>query len=196
MNLDIDLFRIEGATLSPQKGRILIAEPFLNDAYFKRSVVLLTEHGEEGTVGFVLNKPVDLSVSDVLEGFPDIDANISIGGPVQTNTIHYLHTLGNEIPNSVRVLKGIYWGGDLNRIKEMILGKQIMPDQIRFFIGYSGWRPKQLEGELEQRAWAVADIDPETVMKFMLEKEWQHTLERLGEKYKIWINTPENPSLN
>ncbi|MGB9745371.1 MAG: YqgE/AlgH family protein [Bacteroidales bacterium] len=195
-NLNIDFFRIEGSTLQPQKGRILIAEPFLNDNYFKRSVVLLTEHGKEGTVGFVLNKPIDIAVPDIIEGFPSIDASVSIGGPVQTNTVHYIHTLGDLIPNSIPVLEGIYWGGDFDVLKELVLTGACTGSQIRFFVGYSGWKPKQLEGELEQNAWVVADIKPEMVMKYTSESVWKNTLEKLGEKYRIWINTPENPGLN
>lgn len=195
-NLNIDFFRIEGSTLQPQKGRILIAEPFLNDNYFKRSVVLLTEYGKEGTVGFVLNKPIDVAVTDIIEGFPSIDAIVSVGGPVQTNTVHYIHTLGDMIPNSIPVLEGIYWGDDFDVQKELVLTGTCTGSQIRFFVGYSGWRPKQLEGELEQNAWVVAEIKPELIMKYTSESVWKKTLEKLGEKYRIWINTPENPGLN
>jgi len=73
--LDIDFFSIENNKLAKQ-GRILISEPFLSDTYFHRSVVFLTEHSEEGSVGFVLNKPVDLSVNDVLNDFPEIEEHI------------------------------------------------------------------------------------------------------------------------
>jgi putative transcriptional regulator len=196
MNLNIDLYKIEGVALAPMKGRILIAEPFLNDSYFKRSVVLLTEHNNEGSVGFVLNKPVEVNVADILEDFPDIGANVTMGGPVQTNSVHYLHTLGEKIPNSINVLPGIYWGGDFEAIKRLILMGQLGAREIRFFIGYSGWKPQQLDSELDQRAWAVSDIDPDRVMDVLKQDSWQKTLEDLGSKYKIWINTPENPGFN
>jgi putative transcriptional regulator len=196
MNLNIDLYKIEGVGLAPQRGRILISEPFLNDTYFKRSVVLLTEHSEEGSVGFVLNKPVDVSVADILEDFPDVGAHVTIGGPVQTNTVHYLHTLGEVIPNSINVLPGIFWGGDFDAVKKMIFAGQIGAREIRFFIGYSGWKPLQLEEELEQNAWVVSEIDPVRVMQLQNQNSWQKTLENLGGKYKIWINTPENPGFN
>jgi putative transcriptional regulator len=196
MNLNIDLFKIEGVTLAPQRGRILVAEPFLNDSYFKRSVVLLTEHTTEGTVGFVLNKPVEISVADILDGFPDFGANVTLGGPVQTNTVHYLHTLGELIPNSVEVVQGVFWGGDFDAVKNLILAGRIGIRDIRFFIGYSGWRAKQLEEELEQNAWVVTDINPSHIMQVLDQNSWQKVLESLGSKYRIWINTPENPGLN
>ena len=163
MELDIDFFSIENNKVAKQ-GRVLISEPFLNDTYFRRSVVLLTEHSEEGSVGFVLNKPVALSVDDVLTDFPEIDTEVSIGGPVNTNTIHYIHTLGDTIPNSVKVFNNLYWGGDFDVIKQMISDGQIKGSEIRFFLGYAGWSPKQLENELSENAWLVSEMKAEQIM--------------------------------
>lgn len=193
--LDIDFFKIENTKVARQ-GRILISEPFLNDTYFRRSVVLLTEHSEEGSVGFVLNKPVELTVSDVLKDFPEIDASISIGGPVNTNTVHYIHSLGSVIPDSVKVMKNLYWGGDFETIKSLITQGKIGRHDIRFFLGYAGWSPKQLDNELSGNAWVIAELDAETIMKSNNLTMWQETLHRLGSKYKTWINFPENPGLN
>jgi|OpeIllAssembly_1097287.scaffolds.fasta_scaffold68893_4 putative transcriptional regulator len=193
--LDIDFFKIENTKVARQ-GRILISEPFLNDTYFRRSVVLLTEHSEEGSVGFVLNKPVELSVSDVLKDFPEIDASISIGGPVNTNTVHYIHSLGSLIPNSVKVMKNLYWGGDFETIKSLIIQGKIGRYDIRFFLGYAGWSPKQLENELSGNAWVVSELDAETIMKSSNLSMWHETLHTLGSKYKTWVNFPENPGLN
>jgi putative transcriptional regulator len=193
--LDIDFFKIENTKVARQ-GRILISEPFLSDTYFRRSVVLLTEHSEEGSVGFVLNKPVELSVSEILKDFPEIDASISIGGPVNTNTVHYIHSLGALIPGSVRVMKNLYWGGDFETIKNLILQDRIGQNEIRFFLGYAGWSPKQLENELSGNAWVVADLDADTIMRSSNLTMWQETLNKLGSKYKTWVNFPENPGLN
>jgi len=196
MNLNHDFYKLEGHLVAPKKGKILISEPFLNDSYFKRSVVLLTEHSKEGTVGFVLNKPVELSVSDILEGFPPFETDISIGGPVGTNTVHYIHTLGDVIPNSAKIMQGIYWGGDFETIKKLAGAGAIAPKQLRFFLGYSGWRPDQLEEELAQNAWAVEDIDPSKVMNYTMESSWKAMLEEFGERYKMWLLTPDTPNLN
>jgi putative transcriptional regulator len=196
MKLNFDLYKLEGKLHTPKKGKILISEPFLSDNYFKRSVVLITEHSKEGTVGFILNKPVELSVADILEDFPSFEADISIGGPVGTNTVHYIHTLGDLIPNSAKIMKGIYWGGDFDAVKRLANAGTINPKQLRFFLGYSGWRPDQLEEELEQNAWAVEDIDPGKVMNYTLESTWKSTLEEFGERYKMWLLTPDTPNLN
>jgi len=195
MNLNIDFFKItdnETAT----SGRVLIAEPFLNDTYFKRSVVFITEHKAEGSVGFVLNKPVELKVQDVIQNFPFIDSGISIGGPVNTNTLHYIHTLGDLLPDSVKVLDNIYWGGDFETLKKFIAEGKIKKDQIRFFLGYSGWSEQQLEKELKENAWLVTNINSEMIMKGEEEGFWNQILEKMDNKYQVWANFPENPGLN
>ena len=193
--LNIDFFSIDNNKVAKQ-GRVLVSEPFLNDTYFRRSVVLLTEHSKEGSVGFVLNKPVDLALNDVLADFPVIDSRISIGGPVNTNSIHYIHTLGDDIPGSIHVLENIFWGGDFDRVKEMIGNGEIKPKDIRFFLGYAGWSPKQLENELSEHAWIVTELEGKTIMADPDLNLWQDTLRGLEDKYRTWINFPENPSLN
>lgn len=196
MNLNYNFFEIEDKYLAPAKGKVLISEPFLRDSYFKRSIVFLTEHNKEGSVGFVLNKPVDLPVNEVIKDFPEINAGVSIGGPVGTNTVHYLHTLGDIVPNSVNVIDDIYWGGDFDFIKGLIKAEKVMGDQIRFFLGYSGWNPNQLENELSENSWLVAEIDSMDIMRINTPEIWKDILAKLGDRYKIWANFPENPGLN
>ncbi len=195
MQIHYDFFQTEN-TLLPQKGRILISEPFLMDNYFKRSIVLITEHSDEGTVGFVLNKPVNMKVNEIVSDFPEIEAVVSIGGPVQTNTLHYIHTLGDIIPNSMKVLDNIYWGGEFDVIKRLLESGSLNQENIRFFLGYSGWQSNQLEDELSENAWVVADIGPEEIMSPMNKFFWNKTLHRLGKKYQMWANFPENPQMN
>jgi len=195
MELDFNIFKIEYNKVEPKKGRVLVSEPFLQDTYFKRSLVLLTEHSDEGAVGFVLNKPLEVKVNEVMNDFPISLASVSIGGPVSTNTIHYLHTLGDLIPNSVHVMDNIYWGGDFDTIKNMVRAGEISSEHIRFFLGYSGWHAGQLENELEQNSWLVTEIKSSLIMKPNT-NIWKNTLSQLGEKYRIWANFPENPSLN
>jgi putative transcriptional regulator len=196
MKSEIDFFKIETNNIAPQKGRILVAEPFLNDIYFKRSIVYLTEHNNEGSIGFVLNKPVNLQISEVINDFPEFECDISIGGPVSTNTVHYIHTLGEIIPNSVNVGEGIYWGGDFDTLKQLIKEKALIKKQVRFFLGYSGWVPKQLDDELAQNSWLVSAMDATTIMNGNMNEIWQQVLNNLGGRYRMWINSPENPNLN
>jgi len=132
MDFNLDFFKITGKQVV-QKGSVLISEPFLNDTYFKRSVVILTEHSKEGSIGFVLNKQVDLKVQNVIQDFPEIDTGICIGGPVNTNTIHYIHTLGDLIPESVLVKDNIYWGGSFEVLKQMIASGNVKKQQAMHF---------------------------------------------------------------
>lgn len=196
MNFSFDIFKIDSNNIKPKQGRILISDPFLADNYFKRSVVLLTEHNEKGTVGFVLNNPVSVKVNDILAHFPRIDSKISIGGPVSTNTVHYLHTLGETIPESVHVAGNIYWGGDFDVLKQLIADGIADVSKVRFFIGYSGWEPNQLEREISENSWIVSEMNPEQVMSSVERITWNNTLKNLGGKYKLWLNFPENPSMN
>lgn len=195
MEINYNFFDPENRIL-PAKGKILISEPFLQDNYFKRSIVLLTEHTSEGTVGFVLNKPVNLKVDEVIIDFPKIDALVSLGGPVSTNTLHYLHTLGDIIPNSVKVIDQIYWGGDFEIVKKLIESGNLNKENIRFFLGYSGWRANQLEDELSANAWVVSEINPHEIMVPMNKMKWSSTLKRMGKKFEMWTNFPENPQMN
>jgi len=195
MHIHYDFFQT-GNSLLPQKGRILISEPFLMDNYFKRSIVLLTEHNADGSVGFVMNKPVNMRVNEIMADFPEIDAIVSLGGPVQTNTLHYLHTMGDIIPGSMKVVDNIYWGGEFDVIKRLLITNTLNNQNIRFFLGYSGWQPNQLEDELADNAWVVADIDPAEIMTPMNKYFWNTTLNKLGKKYQMWANFPENPQNN
>jgi len=195
MYLDFDFLNIEHENLAPKQGRILISEPLLSDSYFKRSVVLITEYSDQGAVGFVLNKPVDLPLNEVLADFPDFNAQVYIGGPVAKDTIHFLHTLGELVPNSVHVLDNIYWGGNFESLKELIAEGIVESSQVRFFLGYSGWSPNQLEDEIEENAWIVTRVESDKIMS--ADKDiWKKTLDELGKKYKVWANFPENPAMN
>ncbi len=195
MDLDLDLFKIKHNNIAPSKGRILLSEPFSKDIYFKRSVVLLTEHNPHGSVGFILNKPIDFNINKLIKDFPEFTANVSIGGPVKTDSIHFVHVLGDLIPGSMHVMDDLYWGGDFDTLKELIVTGIIKPDQIRFFVGYSGWHPKQLDNEIGKDFWLVTKLTSHDIMAFS-DDIWKQTLSKLGEKYKIWSNFPENPGMN
>jgi putative transcriptional regulator len=177
-------------------GKILVSEPFLLDSYFKRSVILLGEHGEEGTVGFILNKPTDLKLNDALEDFPAFDVPLYFGGPVQTDTIHFLHTVGEKLEGSKRILNGLYWGGDLEELKLMIETNQIDINEIRFFAGYSGWEPNQLEDELKGNTWLVSAGQKDFAFSTHPEELWGQALRKMGSSYAVLANFPEDPSLN
>lgn len=195
MPLNIDIFKIRTNNVLPKKGRILIAEPFLPGSYFNRSIVFLVEHGSEGTVGFILNKPVDFEVVGFDEEFPNFKERLYVGGPVSNESVYYIHTMGDLIPNSVKIMDGLFWGGDFDHLKDLIHTGFADNTKVRFFLGYSGWDKDQLKEELDEDSWLVADISPKIVMQSS-EALWKDMVKQLGGKYSLWENFPENPALN
>lgn len=196
MDESYDIFRFESNDIEPEKGRVLIAEPFLGGQYFHRSVVLLTEFSDEGAVGFVLNKPVHLNVNEVLTGLEAFKSDVFVGGPVQNNQIYYLHTVPELIPNSFQILDNLFWGGDFEILKELISSKKIEHDQIRFFAGYSGWSAGQLEDEIKENSWLVSSLDLTDLMSVDNNDIWKKALSQLGGNYKLWANFPKDQNMN
>lgn len=190
------IINIKANSTKPIKGNILISEPLLADYYFKRSVVLLAEHDDDGSFGIILNKPIDKKFNEVVSGFPDFGGRIFLGGPVSNSNLFFVHTLGNLIQDSLEIMDGLYWGGDIEEVREMLLLKQIDASQIRFCVGYSGWESKQLEAELERNSWLVSKLPASALMATDPEKLWDYALEKLGKEYSYWSNFPTDPGLN
>lgn len=125
-----------------------------------------------------------------------MDAIVYLGGPVQQNSLHYLHRIEELRGDSEEIQKGVYWGGDFERIRELAEQKQIDPSQIRFFIGYSGWAPGQLDAEMASKTWIVAKGKASFTFSDDSENLWKDILASMGSKYKPLSNYPENPSDN
>jgi putative transcriptional regulator len=181
----------------PKKGNLLIAEPStLGDVSFNRSVVLLAEHNNEGSIGFILNKPLNYTINDLL---PEIEASFKIynGGPVEQDNLYFIHNIPEIIPKSLEISNGIYWGGDFETTKHLINSGQISKSNIRFFLGYSGWSINQLELELNETAWIVSE---NSLKKDLLSKSsnqfWKEKILEQGGEYVLFSNSPENPMLN
>jgi putative transcriptional regulator len=196
MQPELDMFAILPEDKIPEKGKILISEPFLPDTFFNRTIVYLTDHTPQGSVGFILNKKLDLNISDAIFGFDGMNENLNMGGPVAPDTVHYLHNLGELIPNSVHVAGNIFWGGDIDAIRELIKNGKIEQSHIRFFLGYSGWSPGQLERELEENSWVIANVESDIVMNNRGEDTWKSVLRSLKNKYRIWADFPDSPDMN
>lgn len=184
------------AQIKPRAGALLISEPFLPDDNFKRSVVLLCEHNDEGTIGFILNRPLGVTVTEAVEDFPSFPSSLYLGGPVENNTLHYLHRLGEEIPGSVEVLDGLFWGGNFEILKAKLGQGVIKEEDIRFFLGYSGWSPGQLDDELKEKSWIVSQAKSQYVFETETDLLWKTILQEMGGQYFIMSNFPDNPQLN
>ena len=184
-------------TTKPKKGNLLIAEPsIIGDISFNRSVVLLADHTEEGSIGFILNKPFDFGVKDLVPEI-EIDFKVYNGGPVEQDNLYFIHKIPELIPNSIEISLGIYWGGDFSKIVDLVNSNKISDTDIRFFLGYSGWDENQLENELLSNSWVVVE---NKYKNDIISKEdvsfWKEKMVELGGQYSIWSNAPENPSYN
>ena len=183
-------------TINPEKGKILISEPFLNDPNFKRTIILLTEHGDDGSVGFVMNKPTDYRIHEVIEDFPEFDSVVYYGGPVQLNTLQFIYRGENVIEGSIEISPGLYWGGSFDILKALITSNAVEASDFRFFLGYSGWIEGQIEDELKLNSWIVSDTTIENIFSDEPDKLWRETLKGMGKKFAILASFPENPSVN
>jgi len=183
-------------TLRPQKGRLLIAEPsILNDNSFNRSIILLTEHSNNSSVGFILNKPMGYVINDLI---PEMDCNFSVyqGGPVEQDNLYFIHRIPDLLEGSIEVAEGIYWGGNFEQLKELIINNTIKEHEIRFFLGYSGWSSDQLDDELKTESWFISENEYDNIFCVNENTIWKDQLMQKGGKYKIWANAPRDISLN
>jgi putative transcriptional regulator len=182
--------------IKPKKGCILVSEPFLPDPNFERTIILLCEHNAEGSFGFVLNKPSQAKIIDLIEGMKNFDATVYVGGPVQQDTLHYIHRF-DTLEDAVEIGDGIYWGGNFEQLNLMLLSQQVEVADLKFFLGYSGWSEGQLEEELKANSWIVSDqVDEKLIFETDAEVMWQKALKAMGGRFSVYSNYPVDPRLN
>lgn len=177
-------------------GDILIAKPFLQDGYFKRSVIYVCEHNDNGSLGFVVNKPQGLLLKDIFPHLKNANFPLFEGGPVSTNQLFYTHTLGLKISDSVEVTKGVYWGGNFMEISHMIEHGKLSTKDIRFYIGYAGWESAQLERELETESWFSVKANYDELILSNPDDMWPDELNKINPSFKAFTDFPFDPSLN
>lgn len=178
-----------------EKGSLLIAEPsILGDHSFARSVILLSEHNQGGSVGFIINKPSAYTLNELVY---TVDASFTVfnGGPVAQDNLYFIHNVPEIIPNSVEISNNIYWGGDFETTLNAINERKISKENIRFFLGYSGWEIGQLQREIDQKSWIITS-NPYNIFKTVVSELWKKELSKMGGDYAVWSNAPENPNLN
>jgi Putative transcriptional regulator len=194
-----NIFKIAHNDLLPAQGSLLISEPFTQDYYFQRSVVLLVEHGKDGSTGFVLNKKTDYVVNTF---FPELEKyeNIPIylGGPVSSNRLFFIHSLGTDIiPGTIKINDNLFFDGDFNTLKQYIIGGNPINGKVKFLLGYSGWQGSQLSTEINDNSWLVSqEVNNKVILLAEGESYWKSSLELLGNKYKAWSRYPKYPHLN
>jgi putative transcriptional regulator len=180
-----------------QKGLLLLAEPsIIGDLSFNRSVILLADHTAEGSVGFILNKPLKYTINDLI---PEISSGFKVynGGPVEQDNLYFIHNIPELIPNSIEISNGIFWGGDFESTKDLINTGIIKKKNIRFFLGYTGWDAEQLENEMQANSWILTkNVYENKILGKGSAHFWKEKIVELGGDYLIWSNAPENPILN
>ncbi len=178
------------------QGQILVALPLLNDGDFKRTVILLAEHNKLGSLGFVMNKPMHIALKDVVPNVYNLNLPVYYGGPVAQNQLFYVHTVGKQITESVHIQQNYYWSGNFNQIVDGLKKKTILPEQIRFFIGYSGWGTGQLQKEMKEKHWGLLNSTTIELINKHPDDIWPEQVSRLGSNYKVFANIAQEPSLN
>ena len=182
--------------LEPAKGRLLISEPHLPDTNFERTVILLCEHNEEGSFGFVLNKDSRLTLGELLQDGKELPKEVKIGGPVEQNTLHFLHS-SEMLEGSKLIGQDIYWGGDFNTLLDWFENDLIKPKEAIFYLGYSGWSAGQLAEEIEMNSWIV--YEPQILWKVLetsSSEMWTALLNEMGGRFSMFSKYPEDPRLN
>lgn len=187
---------MNSSTISvPTKGKILISAPFLTDV-FKRSVVFLCEHDEKGSLGFIINKPLKYKLNEIIEDFPEFDAPVLFGGPVQTDLINFIHRAGDIIKGGYEINKGIFWGGDFDELRKHIELGVLNPYDFRFFLGYSGWGAGQLVREMRETSWFVGEGLEKYIFSTEFSSIWSKALRDLGKEFALLSIFPDDPSVN
>lgn len=182
--------------LKPKAGRLLLSEPYLPDPNFERTIILLCEHNEDGSIGFVLNKPSLSKLSELITDAKSYDEIVCVGGPVQQDTLHYLHRK-EGIEGAVEVVPGIYWGGEFDEVLTGIQTGKIESGDIQFFLGYSGWSPGQLGEELKANSWIVSDhVSEELIFETEFDQMWKKVLKEMGGRFSMFANYPVDPQMN
>ena len=157
----------------------------------------MIDHNEvDGSFGIIINKPLLTRLCEVTEVFDNFNAPLYLGGPVAENQIFFMHTLGDLIPESSKIMDGLYWGGDTETLNSLIASGIANAGNTRFFLGYSGWDSGQLTSELVRNSWAVCRSNAKTLLSTPSNQLWKTLVNRLGKDYGMWSRFPKNPEDN
>lgn len=182
--------------IEPAAGTILISDPFLRDPNFMRTAVFLCEHNQDGSLGFVLNRPFEQRLNEFIPDLDDLSIPVYYGGPVQPDTLHFLHNIPALRHSAQKVIDDVYWGGDFVEILELIQSRKLDLNKIRFFLGYSGWSEGQLAEEISTQSWLTVEGSKSLVFHPQPKDVWKDAIRLLDEEYHQIIHYPIDPQLN
>ena len=179
-----------------QQGDILIANPYLQNTYFKRTVIYLCEHTSQGSLGFVMNKPHGIFLKDIFPHLKHGHFPLFEGGPVSSQELFYTHTIGLKLSDSVEVSKGVYMGGNFEELSRLIEQKKINNTQIKFFVGCSSWGEKQLDNEILREDWFLQPAIYDELVQSFPDELWGNELAKINPSFKAFSDFSFDPSLN
>lgn len=178
------------------QNKILIAKPFLQDAFFRRSVILLADHNKSGSVGFIMNRPIQIKLNDLIKEFSGADIPVFLGGPVSQDQLFFVHPYGDKIAGSHFIGNGYFWNGDYHDLLQLSKEGEINQNKIKFLLGYSGWSSGQLEDEIKSDSWLISDCHYQNLLRNAKQEIWRNELERIGNRYSVLSNFPSDPWMN
>lgn len=186
---------------TPRCGVLLVADPFLKEAYFNHGVISLIDYAPDaGATGVVMNNRTEYMLSELLDGVSEEnDQPVYCGGPLGLDRLYFIHNLGPDvIPEGRPFGNGLYVGGDFNAVLEYLNSGYPAEGCLRFFLGYSSWGVGQLEREIREGTWAQtsAPTNSETLLKDFADTYWHRSVRALGEAYRPWRLLPRYPAYN
>ncbi|MBN1112564.1 MAG: YqgE/AlgH family protein [Bacteroidales bacterium] len=180
--------------LQPKVGRVLVSSPTLFDMYFRKSLILITEISDTDTVGYMLNKYSGVNLDAIVTDFAIKNIKVFIGGPIGQDRMNFIHSNPN-VSDSLEICEGIYWGGSFEDVEKLMIRGELLPEDIKFFVGYCGWQPDQLNEEIISKTWIVVKED--TIDDILSDDcNWEDVINNLDDTYKLWKNYPNEPFLN
>lgn len=182
--------------IAPTAGAMLIADPFLKDPNFLRTVIFLCDHNEKGSFGFVLNRQYENTLDELIPELEGFRFPVYYGGPVQQDTIHFLHQYPEEIPGGQEVAKGVYWGGQFDLLVDKMKEKKIEEKKVRFYLGYAGWGAGQLAKEMQEKTWLTLMAKKHLIFHSDYTAIWKEAILHMGDAYKLMVNFPLDPQYN
>ena len=193
-----DIFHLDDLQPEPKRGALLIAKPTVDDTCFSRAAIITVNHSERGSMGLIINKPSGLTLNEAIDGLlTDEDIPLYLGGPVNTELLFYIHTLGDIITDAKPIGNGLFVGGSYDAMKAYINSGAPVNGNVKFMLSYSGWAASQLSAEIGMHDWAVSyDVDSALVLSNNSDDIWQQLVTRMGERYKMWQNWPSDLSMN
>jgi putative transcriptional regulator len=180
-----------------KNGDFLVAEPYMEDSFFKDSVVFVAESTKVGVLGFMVNKPLDIVVSDLHDELEDVNLPVHFGGPIaKESSMYILHKLGEDLEGSVHLIDDIWWGGDLKGIKNLYNLGLLNPNHIRFFLGYTSWETLQLRDEINEKSWYICKNNSSFVFNNNPKQLWSQLLSETDNHLKLIASIKHDFHLN